>query len=87
MMLIMIDWSSNLNPTQFKAVTHRIGPLLVVAGPGTGKTRVLSYRIGHLIETGAAKPDQILAMTFTNQAAKEISERVSRLLDSELSTE
>ncbi|MBW1932703.1 MAG: ATP-dependent helicase [Deltaproteobacteria bacterium] len=83
----MIDWSSNLNPAQFKAVTHRVGPLLVVAGPGTGKTRVLSYRIGHLIETGDAKPDHILAMTFTNQAAKEISERVSRLLNSELSTE
>ncbi len=83
----MIDWSSDLNPTQFKAVTHRVGPLLVVAGPGTGKTRVLSYRIGHLIETGAAKPDQILAMTFTNQASKEISERVSRLLYGESSTE
>jgi DNA helicase-2/ATP-dependent DNA helicase PcrA len=76
----MIDWSSNLNPTQFEAVTHMAGPLLVVAGPGTGKTRVLSYRIGRLIVTGAAKPEQILAMTFTNQAAKEISERVSRLL-------
>jgi DNA helicase-2/ATP-dependent DNA helicase PcrA len=76
----MIDWSSNLNPAQFKAVTHMAGPLLVVAGPGTGKTRVLSYRIGHLIETGAAKPEQILAMTFTNQAAKEISGRVSWLL-------
>ncbi|MEA3386324.1 MAG: ATP-dependent helicase [Thermodesulfobacteriota bacterium] len=83
----MIDRSSNLNPTQYKAVTHRVGPLLVVAGPGTGKTRVLSYRIGHLIETGAAKPDQILAMTFTNQAANEISERVSRLLNSESSAE
>jgi DNA helicase-2/ATP-dependent DNA helicase PcrA len=76
----MINWSSDLNPTQFKAVTHRVGPLLVVAGPGTGKTRVLSYRIGHLIETGTARPDQIIAMTFTNQAAKEISGRVSRLL-------
>jgi len=83
----MVNWSSDLNPTQFKAVTHNVGPLLVVAGPGTGKTRVLSYRIGHLIETGAAKPDQILAMTFTNQAAKEISGRVSRLLYGESSTE
>lgn len=83
----MIDWSSNLNPAQIKAVTHRVGPLLVVAGPGTGKTRVLSYRIGHLIATGAAKPEQILAITFTNQAAKEISGRVSRLLNIELSTE
>ncbi|MDL1957879.1 MAG: ATP-dependent helicase [Deltaproteobacteria bacterium] len=83
----MIDWSSDLNPTQFKAVTHRVGPLLVVAGPGTGKTRVLSYRIGHLIETGTARPEQILAMTFTNQASKEISGRVSRLLYSESSTE
>jgi superfamily I DNA/RNA helicase len=82
----MIEWSSNLNPTQLKAVTHRTGPLLVAAGPGTGKTRVLSYRIGHLIKTGDAKPDQILAMTFTNQAAKEISERVFRLLNTELSS-
>jgi DNA helicase-2/ATP-dependent DNA helicase PcrA len=83
----MFNWSSDLNPTQFKAVTHMAGPLLVVAGPGTGKTRVLSYRIGHLIETGAARPDQILAMTFTNQAAKEISVRVSRLLYGESSTD
>jgi len=81
----MIDWSSDLNPAQFEAVTHISGPLLVVAGPGTGKTRVLSYRIGRLVETGTARPDQILAMTFTNQAAKEISERVSRLLCGEIS--
>jgi len=83
----MTKWSSNLNPTQFKAVTHRTGPLLVAAGPGTGKTRVLSYRIGHLIKTGDAKPHQMLAMTFTNQAAKEISERVFRLLNTEISSE
>jgi len=79
----MLDWSLDLNPAQLEAVLHQTGPLLVVAGPGTGKTRVLSYRIGYLIDAGIARPDQILAMTFTNQAAREISGRVSRLLDSE----
>ncbi|NIA08248.1 MAG: UvrD-helicase domain-containing protein [Nitrospiraceae bacterium] len=77
----MVDWSSVLNPAQLEAVFHQTGPLLVVAGPGTGKTRVLSYRIGYLIDTGIARPDQILAITFTNQAAREISGRLSQILE------
>ncbi len=78
----MIDWHSALNPAQLEAVFYRAGPLLVVAGPGTGKTRVLTYRIGYLIDAGIARPDQILAITFTNQAAREMSGRISKILES-----
>ena len=69
-----------LNPLQRKAVEHLGGPLEVVAGPGTGKTRVLTARIWHLIHGGHAGPGQVLAITFTNQAAKEIRERIAAVL-------
>lgn len=71
---------AGLTPSQAASVLHRGGPLLIVAGAGSGKTRVLTRRIAHLIATGDAAPFQILAITFTNKAADEMRRRVAELV-------
>lgn len=75
-----------LNNTQLQAVESMTGPVLIVAGPGTGKTKTLTARIAHLIASGTAKPGEILALTFTNKAAEEMRARVAASVDGKLPT-
>jgi DNA helicase-2/ATP-dependent DNA helicase PcrA len=74
------QYLADLNPSQREAVLATEGPLLVIAGAGSGKTRVLTYRVAHLINAVGAKPNEILAITFTNKAAGEMKERLQKLL-------
>jgi len=73
-----LEWIADLNPPQAEAVQHALGPLVVYAGAGSGKTRVITYRVAYLIENQFAMPHEILAVTFTNKAANEMRQRLYR---------
>ena len=78
--MLKSDYLSNLNEKQLEAVLHINGPLLIVAGAGSGKTKVLTSRIAHIIRSHKAFSNQVLAVTFTNKAAKEMQNRVINIL-------
>ena len=80
--MVNSDYLKNLNKAQKEAAIHLEGPLLIVAGAGSGKTKVLTSRIAHIIKEKKAYPNQILSVTFTNKAAKEMQTRVSKILGS-----
>ncbi|NBW98934.1 ATP-dependent DNA helicase, partial [bacterium] len=75
-----MDWLSHLNPEQQEAVLHTSGPLLILAGAGSGKTTVLVSRAGRLISDGSVRPNQLCVLTFTNKAARELKHRLTARL-------
>ena len=81
--MLNFEYLKNLNKEQKEAVSYLEGPLLIVAGAGSGKTKVLTSRIAHIIKSKKAYPNQILSVTFTNKAAQEMQSRVSNLLKKE----
>ncbi len=80
--MVNFDYLKNLNSAQKEAVINTEGPILVVAGAGSGKTKVLTSRVAHLIKNKKAFPNQILSVTFTNKAAKEMRDRIIKMLNS-----
>ena len=83
MAIDLVTFKEELNPEQYKAVTAIDGAILIIAGAGSGKTRVITYRIAHMLDMGIPQ-SQILALTFTNKAAKEMSDRVKELTQKKL---
>ena len=79
------EWEELVNDDQKRAIEHIYGPLLIIAGAGSGKTRVLTYRYAHLVKNYSVNFENILAITFTNKAANEMKERISKLLNLEVS--